>query len=236
MRTFYALSALIIFALGIYFFFFYSASTVAQKTNSPPRTTPTQNTLPVEDTYTIVAFGDSLTAGLGVSLSESYPAQLETLLKEKYPNIRVINMGVSGETTSGGLDRVDFVLQQKPSLVLLGLGANDMLRGTPPLTTKQNLSTIITRFKEADVAVVLLGMQSASSNGTTFTKDFDALYPALARTFNIPLVPFFLDGVALVPTLNTADVIHPNKAGYAYIIEKNILPIITPLLDAVIQK
>jgi acyl-CoA thioesterase-1 len=185
--------------------------------------------------YTIVAFGDSLTAGYGVSLSESYPAQLEALLAKKYADIRVINMGVSGETTTGGLERVDFILQQKPSLVLLGLGANDMLRGTPPSTTKQNLTTIISRFQEADVPIVLLGMQSASSNGTTFTKEFDAIYPTLAASFSIPLVPFFLDGVALVPTLNTADGIHPNKDGYARIIEQNILPVTTPLLDVVIQ-
>jgi acyl-CoA thioesterase I len=234
MRYFFALSALVIFALGIYFFFFYSTNTNTQKTNPPPRTTLAQNTSPEGAPYTVVAFGDSLTAGLGVALSESYPAQLENILKKKYARVRVINMGVSGETTSGGLERVDFVLKQKPSLILLGLGANDMLRGTSPETTKTNLDTIITRLRAADVPIVLLGMKSASSNGTVFSKEFDAIYPTLARTFTIPLVPFFLEGVALVPTLNTADGIHPNKAGYAQILEQNILPVIAPLMDAVL--
>ncbi len=180
--------------------------------------------------YIIIAFGDSLTAGYGISLEDSYPSILEQELQKTYKNIRIVNMGVSGETTTGGLERVPFVLSQNPSLVLLGLGANDMLRATPPSITKENLTKILTAFKEQNIPVVILGMRSQLSNGPVYRQEFDAIYPALAKQFNTPLVPFFLEGVALRQSLNISDGIHPNRQGYERIIDENILPILLPTL------
>lgn len=186
-----------------------------------------------QDEYLIVAFGDSLTAGYNVRLEESYPNQLALLLQKDRPNVRVINMGVSGETTTGGLSRVDFVIAQKPKLVLLGLGANDMLRGTDPTLTRRNLEQILGALQAASIPVVLLGMQSQSSNGAEYVRQFNAIYPDLALKYQVPLVPFFLQGVALTPVLNTGDGIHPNADGYAKIIRENILPVLEPLLPSV---
>lgn len=182
---------------------------------------------------TIVAFGDSLTAGYGVQLNESYPSQLEKELTTQGKNVRVINMGVSGETTTAGLDRVAFVLAQKPDLILLGLGANDMLRSSSPSIAKKNLKSILEQFKLAGTPVILLGMKSVSSNGELYTEEFDSIYPTLAKEYNVPLVPFFLEGVALDPTLNTSDGIHPNKKGYSIIIKNNVLPVLLKTMSTI---
>jgi len=191
--------------------------------------------------FKIVAFGDSLTAGFGVDLKDSYPSILENTLntKPEYKNynlnFKVINMGVSGETSSGGLDRVDFVLEQKPDLVLLGLGANDMLRSTDPALVLSNIDSMIEKITKSNVPVVLLGMQSTASNGRTYKKAFDSIYYFIAEKYNIPLVPFVLEGVVLMQSLNTSDGIHPNRLGYEKIIEKNILPILKPTLKKIID-
>lgn len=180
--------------------------------------------------YKIVAFGDSLTAGYGVDLKDSYPSILEAKLREekivknKNLNITVLNMGVSGETTTGGLERVDFIISQNPNLILLGLGANDMLRGLSPKATKGNLDSIMKRFTEKNIPIILLGMQSQISNGLGYKKEFDDIYPTLAKKYNSPLVPFFLKGVVLVPSLNISDGIHPNREGYEKIVQENIMP------------
>lgn len=184
--------------------------------------------------FVIIAFGDSLTAGYGVTLDESYPMQLEKELQKRRYNIRVINMGVSGETTTAGLERVPFILSQKPNLVLLGLGANDMLRSSSPQITKQNLASILEQFKTANIPVVMLGMKSTSSNDKEYINTFNAIYPFLAKEYTLPFVPFFLEGVALIPILNTGDGIHPNKIGYEYIIKNNILPVLIPTLEKII--
>jgi len=191
--------------------------------------------------FKIVAFGDSLTAGLNVPLKDSYPNILEDILN-KNPEFReynltfkVVNMGVSGETTSGGLDRVDFVLEQKPDLILLGLGANDMLRNTNPAFILSNIDSVIQKITSSKVPVVLLGMQSVASNGREYKEYFDSIYPTLAKKYNLPLVPFFLNGVALQPNLNTADGIHPNRLGYEEIVNKNILPVLGPNLKQIID-
>ncbi len=183
-----------------------------------------------EEKFTIIAFGDSLTAGYGVSLEESYPALLERELVRSNKNIEVINMGVSGETTTGSLDRVDFILSQKPSLVLLALGANDMLRASSPKIAKENLRIILQRLQQEGVSVVLLGMRSTASNGLDYVEAFDDIYPSLAKEYGIPLVPFFLEGVALNPSLNNSDGIHPNKNGYEKIVKENILPVLLLVL------
>lgn len=191
--------------------------------------------------FKIVAFGDSLTTGLGVDLKDSYPSILETRLnnnpiyKEAGLKFTIINMGVSGETTTGGLERVDFVLAQKPDLILLGLGANDMLRSTDPAIVSSNLTVIIEKIKKSQVPLLLLGMQSAISSGFKYKRDFDSIYPKLAKAYSLPLVPFFLEGVVLVPDLNTADGIHPNRSGYEKIVSENVLPILEPTLKKLIK-
>ena len=196
----------------------------SERTNA---NTQTQN----KDVFTIVAFGDSLTAGYGINIEDSYPAQLEKSLLEKGYSVRVINMGVSGETTTAGLDRVDFVLKQNPDLILLGLGANDMLRGTSPTVTAKNLDTIVSKITIAQIPLILLGMQSAASNGAAFTNEFNAIYPTLAKKYNTELVPFFLEGVALKSNLNIQDGIHPNKDGYEYIVETHVLPVVEKIVN-----
>ncbi|MBP6888874.1 MAG: arylesterase [Candidatus Pacebacteria bacterium] len=183
-----------------------------------------------EKTITIAAFGDSLTAGYGVDLTESYPYLLERKLQEEDISARVINMGVSGETTSGGLERVSFVLEQNPDIILLGLGANDMLRSLPPSLVKSNLETIIVGLLQGNKKIILLGMKSVTTNGQTYRQEFDAIYSDLAKKYNLTLVPFFLEGVILRPTLNTNDGIHPNKSGYEKIVSENILPVLLPHL------
>lgn len=183
-----------------------------------------------EKTITIAAFGDSLTAGYGVDLTESYPYLLERKLQEEDISARVINMGVSGETTSGGLERVSFVLEQNPDIILLGLGANDMLRSLPPSLVKSNLETIIVGLLQGNKKIILLGMKSVTTNGQTYRQEFDAIYSDLAKKYNLTLVPFFLEGVVLRPTLNTNDGIHPNKSGYEKIVSENILPLLLPHL------
>lgn len=212
---------------------FYVTTQQSKRNNRiPTSTTPQQNTLTKKESFTIIAFGDSLTAGYGGALDESYPALLEKYLQGQNKNIKVINMGVSGETTTGSLDRVAFVLSQKPSLVLLETGANDMLRTSSPTIAKENIRKIIERFKQERVDVILLGMKSTSSNGKEYRDEFDTIYTSLAQKYSIPLVPFFLEGVALDPSLNTGDGIHPNKAGYEKIINENILPILLPVLKS----
>lgn len=178
----------------------------------------------------IVAFGDSLTAGLGVAQEESYPAQLQRKLEEAGYSYRVVNAGVSGETTAGGLRRVAWVLNSKPSIVILELGGNDGLRGLGLQETKANLERIIQQLQSASVTVVLAGMQLPPNYGKDYTAGFEALYLALARQYRLTMIPFFLDGVAGSSSLNQADGIHPTGEGYRRIVEK-IFPVLEPLLE-----
>lgn len=177
----------------------------------------------------IVAFGDSLTAGLGVPASEGYPAVLEEKLKEAGYSYRVVNSGVSGETTAGGLRRVDWVLRSRPEIVILELGANDGLRGLDLAQTEKNLSAIIERLQQAGVAVILAGMKMPPNYGKEYTEGFEKIYPRLAAQYRLTLIPFFLDGVAAQSNLNQADGIHPTGQGYRVIVDR-IWPIIQPLL------
>ncbi len=205
------------------------------------KTTTTNNTSPAiqassspsqqEKSRTIVAFGDSLTAGYGVALDESYPSILEKKLREQGFAIQVINMGVSGETSLGALQRLTFVAQQNPEIVLLGIGANDMLRGMPPDDLFRNIEEIVTFFQNKNITVVLLGMKSVSSNGEDYSKKFNAVYVDIAKKYNLSLVPFFLENVALNASLNIPDGIHPNKEGYEKIVKDTILPVLLPVLE-----
>lgn len=177
----------------------------------------------------IVALGDSLTAGLGVAPDEAYPARLEQRLRrEGYP-YRVINAGVSGDTTAGGLRRVDWVLRSGPEIVIVALGANDGLRGQSPQAMRANLEAIVARLQTAGARVLLAGMRLPPNYGAEYTNQFEAVFPAVARSAKVALVPFLLDGVAADPRLNQPDGIHPTAAGYQMIADR-LWPYLRPLL------
>ena len=178
----------------------------------------------------IVAFGNSLTAGLGVPRDQSYPAHLQRALDAAGYAYQVVNAGVSGDTTAGGVRRVSWTLSSKPAIVILELGGNDGLRGLSLQETKANLERITQQLQQASVTVVLAGMKLPPNYGQDYTVGFEALYQALAKQYHLTLIPFFLDGVATSPTLNQADGIHPTGEGYRLIVEK-IFPVLEPLLE-----
>lgn len=178
----------------------------------------------------IVAFGDSLTAGLGVAQGEAYPAQLQRRLDQAGYRYQVINAGVSGDTTAGGVRRVDWVLNSRPSLVILELGANDGLRGIAPEQTRANLEQIITRLQGAGVKVVLAGITLPPNYGADYIQRFNAIFPDLARKHRVVLMPFFLEGVAAQAGLNQADGIHPTAAGYRMIVD-HLMRVLEPALS-----
>ena len=178
----------------------------------------------------IVAFGNSLTSGLGVPPDQSYPAHLQRRLDKAGYAYRVVNAGVSGETTAGGSRRVSWVLNGRPKIVILELGGNDGLRGLSLQETKANLERIIQQLQQDSVTVVLAGMKLPPNYGQDYTGGFEALYQALARQYHLTLIPFFLDGVAASSSLNQADGIHPTGEGYRLIVEK-IFPTLEPLLE-----
>ena len=162
---------------------------------------------------TIVVLGDSLTAGLGVAPDEAYPALLEARLRrEGYP-YRVVNAGVSGDTSAGGLRRLDWVLRQAPDIVVVALGANDGLRGQPVSALRDNLLAIVERAKAAGARVLLAGMRVPTNYGADYSRDFAAVFPDVAKKTGVPLVPFLLEGVAAQARLNQGDGIHPNAEG-----------------------
>ncbi|MEQ1794946.1 MAG: arylesterase [Nitrospira sp.] len=172
-----------------------------------------------DDRPRIVAFGDSLTAGLGVAADETYPAELQRRLDARGLRYRVINAGVSGETTAGGVRRVPWVLRNKPEIVILELGANDGLRGLRVDETKANLETIIQQLQQSGALVILAGMKLPPNYGKDYLSEFERLYPELAARYHLTLIPFFLEGVAASNTLNQADGIHPTAQGYRMIVE-----------------
>jgi len=167
----------------------------------------------------IVAFGDSLTAGLGVTADAAYPALLEAHLRREGFDYRVVNAGVSGDTSAGGLRRVDWVLRARPEIVILALGANDGLRGLPVPALRDNLTAIVTRLRAGGARVVLAGMRMPPNYGEAYTKEFAAAFPTVARATSSTLLPFLLQGVAGEISLNQPDGIHPNAAGHAAIAE-----------------
>lgn len=186
---------------------------------------PTSSATPEQARPVLAAVGDSLTEGLGVPPDEAYPAQLEARLREAGVDWQVINSGVSGETSSGALTRLDWVLKTKPDAVLLVTGANDGLRGLNPELTKQNLDTIVTKLKAQNIKVMLGGMKAPANLGADYTTNFESIYPAVAEKHGVPLIPFFLEGVAKVPDLNQEDGKHPNPQGYAVIVDNILEPV-----------
>jgi acyl-CoA thioesterase-1 len=167
----------------------------------------------------IIAVGDSLTAGLGVAEHEAYPTLLERKLKQSGYNYQVINAGISGETSSGALSRIGWIIARHPDIVILETGANDGLRGIPSHVIYDNISKAVQLLKEGGVTVVLAGMQMLQNLGPAYTREFTDLYPKVAMEQDIILLPFFLQGVAGVPTLNQPDMIHPTAAGHRIIAE-----------------
>lgn len=189
-------------------------------------------TAPVADGKLVVAFGDSLYAGYGVAQNESFPFRLEQALKAGGLAVQVHNAGVSGETSLGGMQRLAFTLDglpRKPDLLLLDLGGNDMLRGLPPEDSEKNLRAILDQLKQRHIPVLLTGMMAAPNMGKDYAAKFDAIYPRLAKDYDLPLYPFFLDGVIGDPKLMQADSIHPNPAGVTLIVGK-IAPMVAGLL------
>ena len=168
----------------------------------------------------LVVLGDSLSAGLGLSASNAFPAKLQKALKDKGIDVDIGNAGVSGDTASGGRDRLDWSVPEGTQGVILELGANDALRGTDPSVTRAALSDILTRLKARGVAVLLCGMLAPPNYGKDYADRFNSIYPDLSKSFGVPLYPFFLDGVAADAKLNQADGIHPTPQGVDIIVAK----------------
>jgi acyl-CoA thioesterase-1 len=180
----------------------------------------------------VVVLGDSLSAGLGLSASSAFPARLQKSLKLKGIEVDMINAGVSGDTSSGGRDRLDWSVPEGTEAVILELGANDALRGTDPKVTRSALTDILTRLKARKIAVLLCGMLAPPNYGSDYSARFNAIYPDLAKSFGVPLYPFFLEGVAADARLNQPDGLHPTAEGIDIIV-KNILPTVEAFLGGI---
>ena len=202
---------------------------------STPATVSAQQV--IEQPITILALGDSLTEGLGVAENEAYPAQLEAALKQAgYVNAKVINSGLSGETSSGLVNRLDWVLKTKPDITILTTGANDAMRGIEVPTIDKNIRTTIKRLQDEGSVVVLGGMQIYDNLGDDYVNSFSAIYPKIAKDTGVAFIPFFLEGVGGDRSLNQADAIHPTKEGYTRIVNNNILPVLTPAIDDFVKQ
>jgi acyl-CoA thioesterase-1 len=177
----------------------------------------------------LVAFGDSLTAGLGVAPDEAWPALIALRLRREGYAYRVVNAGVSGDTTAGALRRVDWVLRARPEVVVVALGANDGLRAQPVEAMRANLVAVVERLRGAGARVLLAGMRLPPNYGLGYPRAFAAVFPEVARRTGAALMPFLLDGVAAEPALNQGDGIHPNAAGHRVMAER-IWPHLVPLL------
>src|SRR5262245_10207064 len=190
-------------------------------------------TSPGGQVKTILCFGDSLTAGYGLDPAQAFPAVIQEKIHARGWDFRVINAGLSGETTAGGLRRIDWVLQRPIAVLVLALGANDGLRGLPVAEAKRNLQAIIDRTKQKypQAKIVLAGMQVPTNLGPEYTTSFRTLFPDLAAASNAALIPFLLEGVGGMPALNLPDGIHPNPAGH-HIIAENVWKVLEPLLQS----
>lgn len=184
------------------------------------------------ETFTIVGFGDSLMAGFGLGPGDGFTDKLQAALRAKGHDVTVANAGVSGDTSSGGLARLDWSVPDGTRLVILELGANDMLRGVSPSITEKNLDDMLAKLKARKIAVLLAGMRAAPNLGADYQNAFDAIYPKLAAKYDVPLYPFFLDGVAGQSGLQLEDGLHPNPKGVAAMVER-ILPAVEKAIAAV---
>jgi acyl-CoA thioesterase-1 len=180
----------------------------------------------------LVVLGDSLSAGLGLPASAAFPARLQKALRIKGIMVDMTNAGVSGDTSSGGRDRLDWSVPEGTEAVIVELGANDALRGIDPNVTRSALTDILTRLKARRIAVMLCGMVAPPNYGSDYSARFNAIYPDLAKSFGVPLYPFFLEGVAADARLNQADGLHPTAEGVDMIV-KNVLPTVEAFLGAI---
>ena len=211
-----------------------AVNTTMAEPQTPESTQSNESTNSAEQQapLTILALGDSLTEGLGVDNDANYPAQLEARLKEMgYKDVKVINSGLSGETSTGLVNRLDWVLQTKPDITILTIGANDAIRGIDVATVEANIRTAVKRLQDGGSEVILGGMQIYDNLGVDYVESFAAIYPRVAKDMNVTLIPFFLDGVGGDAELNQADAIHPTKKGYTIIVNDNILPILQPEIE-----
>jgi acyl-CoA thioesterase-1 len=187
---------------------------------------------PVHDSRPVIlAFGDSLTAGYGVPNGSGYPEQLQRKLDSLGYKYRIVNMGISGDTTSGGRARLQAGINTMPSIVLLELGANDGLRGMPVPEMQTNLEEMITKFKKTGATVILAGMTLPRNYGTAYVKSFEDVFRTLAKKYNLPLIPFLLEGVAGNPKYTLPDFLHPNAEGY-----KLVTDIVMKTLEPALKK
>ncbi|MBR0990784.1 arylesterase [Bradyrhizobium japonicum] len=198
-------------------------------------TTPSLQAQPVTKPAKLVVLGDSLSAGLGLAAQDAFPAKLKKSLKNKGIDVDMINAGVSGDTSSGGRDRLDWSIPDGTDGVIVELGANDALRGVDPAVTRAALTDIVQRLKARKIAVMLCGMLAPPNYGADYAARFNSIYPDLAKTFDVPLYPFFLDGVAADARLNQADGIHPTAEGVDIIVA-NIMPMVEAFLGTITEQ
>ncbi len=184
------------------------------------------------ETVRILALGDSLTAGYGLDLADTFPVRLEGALRADGLDVAVINAGVSGDTTAGGLARLGWALADRPHMAIVALGGNDALRGLDPDTTRTNLDAIVTRIETAGVRVLLAGMKAPPNLGAEYGRAFNAVFAGVAERHGVALYPFLLEGVAAVPELNQDDAIHPNARGVQIMVQ-GILPYVRDLIAEV---
>ena len=177
----------------------------------------------------VLAFGDSVTAGYGLPASEAFPARLQARLHGEGVDVKIVNAGVSGDTTTDGLARLDWSLADKPDVVILALGANDALRGIDPKIVRANLDQMIDKIAASGAKLLLLGMLAPANWGLDYEHAFDRIYPDLAKAHGVPLYPFLLDGVAMNPALNQPDGLHPNERGVAIMVD-HIAPLVAKLM------
>jgi acyl-CoA thioesterase-1 len=189
----------------------------------------TGSTFAAAETFRIVGFGDSLMAGYNLGPDEGFPKKLEAALRARGHDVSIADAGVSGDTTSGGLSRLDWSVPDGTDLVILELGANDMLRGVSPSIAEENLDAMMASLQKRGIAVVLAGMQAAPNLGSDYVSAFNGIFPKLAQKYGAPLIPFFLEGVAANPSLQLDDGLHPNAAGVDKMVEV-ALPVVEPLL------
>ena len=182
--------------------------------------------------FKMVVLGDSLSAGLGLAGPAAFPTRLQKALKDKGIDVEMINAGVSGDTSSGGRDRLDWSVPEGTEAVIVELGANDALRGLDPAVTRAALTDIVNRLKARKIAVMLCGMLAPPNYGADYAARFNSIYPDLAKKFDVPLYPFFLDGVAADAKLNQADGIHPTAAGVDIIVN-NMMPSVEAFLGTI---
>lgn len=217
----------------VYLIFIAMLAVTACRGTAPKETSPispSASAKPGKSLPKIVAFGDSLTAGLGLPQFASYPALLQKKLEADGFSYEVVNAGVSGDTTAGGVRRIDWALDGDVKIVILELGANDILRGQPVDEMKKNLAAIIERAKARGVTVLLAGMEAPTNSGIEYRKSVHEAFASLAREHSVPVIPFFLDGVAGIDSLNQRDGVHPNEEGTKMVAE-TVYRSLRPLLE-----